>query len=159
MAKQSAGLLVYRRRSEGLEVFLVHPGGPFWNNKDAGAWSIPKGEFAAGEDPLPLEAAQREFHEETGFAATGRFVPLRALRQPSGKTVYAWALEGDYDPTAVRSNTFPLQWPPKSGRTIQVPEVDRAEWFTLEVGREKILSGQRGFLDQLVALFLPDAPT
>ena len=147
MAQQSAGLLIYRRRRGGLEIFLVHPGGPFWRNKELGAWSIPKGEFANGEDPL--EAAQREFHEETGFVAMGHFVPLRPLKQPSGKTVHAWALVGDYDPAQVRSNTFQLEWPPKSGKTMEVPEIDRADWFVMDIAREKILPGQVGFLDEL----------
>jgi predicted NUDIX family NTP pyrophosphohydrolase len=147
MAKQSAGLLIYRLRPIGLQVFLVHPGGPFWRNKDRGAWSIPKGEVDAGEDPLT--AAQREFQEETGFNAGGNFVPLQPLRQPGGKTVHAWALEADYDPMAVRSNTFQLEWPPKSGKTIEMPEIDRADWFVLEVAREKILPAQSGFLAEL----------
>jgi predicted NUDIX family NTP pyrophosphohydrolase len=147
MPKQSAGLLIYRRRYGELQVFLVHPGGPFWNNKDQGAWSIPKGEFAAGDDPL--EAARREFHEETGFTANGEFVPFKPLKQPSGKIVHAWLMEGDYDPGQVRSNTFKLEWPRNSKKFIDVPEVDRADWFTLDVAREKILPGQQGFLDQL----------
>jgi predicted NUDIX family NTP pyrophosphohydrolase len=150
MPKQSAGLLVYQRRSGALEVFLVHPGGPFWQNKDLGAWSIPKGLFADGDDPL--EAARREFHEETSFIATGPFLPLGLLKQPGGKIVHAWAMEGDYDAAAVKSNSFPLQWPPKSGKFIEVPEVDRAEWFTLETARERILPGQLEFLDRLTAL-------
>jgi predicted NUDIX family NTP pyrophosphohydrolase len=155
MAKQSAGLLVYRHRGGELEVFLVHPGGPFWQHKDLGSWSIPKGLFADGEDPL--DAAKREFQEETGFAAAGQFIPLRPLKQPSGKIVHAWAVEGDYDPAALVSNTFSLEWPRNSGNMIEVPEIDRAEWFTLELGREKILPGQRGFLDQLAA-FVTHAP-
>jgi predicted NUDIX family NTP pyrophosphohydrolase len=141
---------VYRRRRGALEVFLVHPGGPFWQNKDLGAWSIPKGLFADGDDPL--EAARREFHEETSFLATGRFLPLGSLKQPSGKIVHAWAMEGDYNAAAVKSNTFPLQWPPKSDKFIEVPEVDRAEWFTLNAAREKILPGQRDFLDRLTQI-------
>jgi predicted NUDIX family NTP pyrophosphohydrolase len=144
MAKHSAGLLVYRLRHGGLEVFLVHPGGPFWRNKDLGAWSIPKGEFANDEDPL--EAAKREFREETGFNADGHCVPLQPVKQPSGKIVHAWALEGDYDPAAVRSNTFTLEWPPNSGKTIEVPEIDHADWFVMEVAKGKILPGQYGFL-------------
>jgi predicted NUDIX family NTP pyrophosphohydrolase len=147
MPKQSAGLLIYRRRHGRLEVFLVHPGGPFWQKKDQGAWSIPKGEFAAGEDPL--EAAKREFHEETGFTATGEFTPLEPLKQPSGKVVHAWLVEGDFDPALLRSNTFKLEWPRNSKKFIDVPEVDRADWFALEIAREKILPGQRPFLDQL----------
>jgi predicted NUDIX family NTP pyrophosphohydrolase len=147
MAKQSAGLLVYRRRRGDVEVFLVHPGGPFWRNKDLGAWSIPKGEFANGEDPL--EAANREFHEETGFNAAGNFVPLQPLKQSSGKTVHAWAVEGDYDPGQVRSNTFQLEWPPKSGKTMEVPEIDRADWFVMDIARDKILPGQCRLLVEL----------
>jgi predicted NUDIX family NTP pyrophosphohydrolase len=153
MPKQSAGLLVYRRRNRALEVFLVHPGGPFWQNKDLGAWSIPKGEFAADGDPL--ETAQREFQEETGFVATGDFLPLTPRKQPSGKTVHAWAFQGDYDPARLESNTFQLEWPPKSGMLKEVPEVDRAEWFSLEVAREKILPGQWGFLDELNRVIPP----
>jgi predicted NUDIX family NTP pyrophosphohydrolase len=147
MPKQSAGLLVFRRLSRALEVFLVHPGGPFWMNKDFGAWSIPKGEFAAGEDQLA--AAQREFHEETGFHLAGHFIPLRPIKQSSGKIVHAWAIEADLNPAAIRSNTFPLEWPPKSGKTIEVPEVDCAEWFPLETAKKKILPAQTPFLVEL----------
>jgi predicted NUDIX family NTP pyrophosphohydrolase len=152
MAKQSAGLLIYRRRKGGIEVLLVHPGGPFWQHQDLGVWSIPKGQFAAGEDPLA--AARREFQEETGMEAAGNFMPLQPLKQPSGKTVHAWALEGDFDSTRLRSNTFPLEWPPHSGNWVQVPEVDRAEWFSLPAAREKILPGQRGFLEELAGRIL-----
>lgn len=140
MPKLSAGLLPYRERNNAREVFLVHPGGPFWATKDEGAWSIPKGEFEPGEDPLA--AAQREFTEETGFAASGDFVPLTPLKQRSGKIVHAWAVKMDCDPALARSNTF--TW---KGRTY--PEVDRAAWFTLTEARRKILPGQLGFLDQL----------
>jgi predicted NUDIX family NTP pyrophosphohydrolase len=150
MAKQSAGLLFYRRRTGGVEVFLVHPGGPFWQKKDAGAWSIPKGEFTTGEDPL--QTAKREFQEETGFEAVGHFVPLQLVKQASGKKVHAWAVEGDFDPAQLKSNTFQLEWPPKSGRFCDVPEVDRAEWFPIAAAREKILPGQVPFLDELEAL-------
>jgi predicted NUDIX family NTP pyrophosphohydrolase len=146
MAKHSAGLLLYRRR-EGLEVFLVHPGGPFWAKKDAGAWSLPKGEFTPPEDPL--EAAQREFQEETGLAVAGEFLALTPLKQPSGKIIHAWALQADCDPDAVRSNTFTLEWPPKSGRLQEFPEVDRGAWFSLEAAREKIIRGQAPFLEEL----------
>ena len=150
MAKKiSAGLLLYRRRGE-LEVFLVHPGGPFWAKKDAGAWSIPKGEIGAGEEPL--QAAQREFLEETGFPIGGEFRPLEPLKQSGGKIVHAWAIEADCDPTRLRSNLFSLEWPPKSGQTREFPEVDRAAWFTIPQAREKILKGQIGFIDQLVWL-------
>ena len=142
MPKTSAGLLLYRHASDGLEVFLVHPGGPFWAHKDDGVWSIPKGEFGPGEDPLA--AAQREFTEETGFTASGDFVALTPLKQPSGKVVHAWAVEGDCDPALVRSNTFEFK-----GR--EYPEIDRAAWFGLAEARKKILRGQAGFLDELDA--------
>jgi predicted NUDIX family NTP pyrophosphohydrolase len=148
MARHSAGLLMYRRRG-GLEVLLVHPGGPFWTGKDLGAWSMPKGEFDPGEDPLA--AAQREFREETGLAAAGEFIPLTPRKQPSGKIIEAWAVEGDCDPAAIRSNLFTLEWPPHSGRQQQFPEVDRAAWFSLAEAREKIIKGQVGFLEELQA--------
>ncbi len=149
MAKKiSAGLLLYRRRGE-LEVFLVHPGGPFWAKKDAGAWSIPKGEIGEGEEPL--QAAQREFLEETGFPIGGEFRPLELLKQSGGKSVHAWAIEADCDPSELRSNLFSLEWPPKSGQTREFPEVDRAAWFTIPQAREKILKGQIGFIDQLIS--------
>lgn len=155
MAKTSAGLLMYRRRRGDLEVLLVHPGGPFWAHKDEGAWSIPKGEYSAGEDPL--ETAIREFREETGFQVSGEFIPLTPRRQPSGKIITAWALEGDLDPTAIRSNTFSMEWPPHSGSQREFPEVDRAEWFPLEVAKSKITKGQVDFLDEL-ALILKRSP-
>ena len=135
----SSGLLLYRERTQ-LEVFLVHPGGPFWAKKDQGAWSIPKGEFDPSEDPLT--AARREFTEETGFPIEGEFQPLTPLKQKSGKTVYAWAVRGDCDPALLKSNTFTFQ-----GR--EFPEVDRAGWFSLEEAKQKILPGQAGFLDEL----------
>jgi predicted NUDIX family NTP pyrophosphohydrolase len=147
MAKNSAGLLMYRRRGGILQVFLVHPGGPYWAKKDLGSWSIPKGEFTPDEDPL--EAARREFEEETGFPAAGHFRPLTPIRQPSGKMVHAWAFEGDCDPSAIKSNTFSMEWPPRSGKYQEFPEVDRAEWFTIEAAKDKILKGQGGFLDEL----------
>lgn len=140
MPKTSAGLLLYRYRRGALEVFLVHPGGPFWAAKEDGAWSIPKGEFEPGEDALA--AARREFTEETGFVAAGDFMPLTPLRQKSGKLVHAWAIKMDADPTLVRSNTFTYQ-----GR--EYPEIDRAAWFGLTEARKKILPGQAGFLDEL----------
>lgn len=139
MPKSSAGLLLYRRK-DILEVFLVHPGGPFWASKDDGAWSIPKGEFEPTEDPLA--AAQREFTEETGFTATGEFTLLTPLKQKSGKIVHAWAVQFDCDPAVVKSNTFVFK-----GR--EFPEIDRAGWFGLEGAKQKILPGQAGFLDQL----------
>jgi predicted NUDIX family NTP pyrophosphohydrolase len=147
--KISAGLLLYRRRGE-LEVFLVHPGGPFWAKKDAGAWSVPKGEIGDGEDPL--EAAKREFTEETGFLIAGELRPLEPLKQSGGKIVHAWAIEGDCDPSQLRSNLFSIEWPPKSGQTREFPEVDRAGWFSIPEARRKILAGQIGFIDQVVSL-------
>jgi predicted NUDIX family NTP pyrophosphohydrolase len=146
MPKQSAGLLLYRRGDE-LEVFLVHPGGPFWAGKDAHAWSIPKGEFGVGEDPL--SAARREFAEETGLPIDGTFVALTPVKQPGGKVVHAWAVEGDCDPAAVVSNSFTLEWPPRSGRMQAFPEIDRAAWFPVAVAREKIHKGQVALLDAL----------
>jgi len=153
MAKKSAGLLMFRSRRGVLEVFLVHPGGPFWEKKDEGSWSIPKGEYETGEDPF--EVAKREFREETGCEPAGEFIPLASRKQPSGKVIAAWALEGDCDALTIKSNTFSLEWPPRSGRQQEFPEVDRAGWFTLPVGREKILKGQAGFLDELERILLP----
>lgn len=145
--RQSAGLILYRYRQGLVEVFLAHPGGPFWAKKDLGAWSIPKGEFSPEED-APA-AARREFREETGFAVAGDFVAMTPIRQPSGKLIHAWALEGDCDPGAIRSNTFSVEWPPRSGMQQEFPEVDRAEWFLMEVAKEKISKGQFGFLEEL----------
>lgn len=147
MAKSSAGLLPYRWRDGRVEVFLVHPGGPFWARKDAHAWSIAKGEAEPGED-LP-EAARREFTEETGLACDGPALPLAPERQAGGKVVHAWAVETELDATAIRSNSFSLEWPPRSGRTQQFPEVDRAAWFDLSTARSKIHKGQIALLDQL----------
>jgi predicted NUDIX family NTP pyrophosphohydrolase len=147
MPKQSAGLLLYRKRRGSLEVFLVHPGGPFWVNKDDGAWSIPKGEFGPDEDPL--EAAKREFREETGLVSEGEHWPLKPIRQRGGKIVYAWASNSDLESAAIKSNTFSMEWPRGSGKMRNFPEVDRAEWFTIDVARRKILQGQLGLLEQL----------
>jgi predicted NUDIX family NTP pyrophosphohydrolase len=147
MPKRSAGILLFRRRPGGIEVLLVHMGGPFWRKKDAGAWSIPKGEYEEGEDPLA--AARREFEEETGSAIEGEFIELPEIRQAGGKLVKAWAVEGDLDPASVRSNTFEMEWPPRSGKVQQFPEVDRAEWFSIGVAREKILRGQAGLLESV----------
>jgi len=147
MSRKSAGILMYRTRNGRLELFLVHPGGPFWEKKDAGSWSIPKGEIDDAEGPL--QAARREFHEETGFEAAGEFLELVPLKQPGGKTVSAWAVEGDCDPARVRSNRFTLEWPPKSGIVREFPEVDRGGWFPLHQAREKILKGQLNFIEQL----------
>ena len=156
MAKQSAGLIMFRIKDGELEVFLVHPGGPFWAKKDLGSWSIPKGEYTDGEDPL--EVAKREFFEETGFVAEGEFLELAPIRQPGGKRVRAWAFQGECDAEAVTSNTFSMEWPPKSGRQAEFPEVDRAAWFGVDLGREKILQGQVALIDQLVALVNQAAP-
>ncbi len=139
--------MLFRDTAGPLEVLLVHPGGPFWARKDEGSWSIPKGEFEESEDPL--KAAIREFEEETGFAVAGNPIPLEPLRQPSGKVVYTWAMKGDLDPTQLKSNTFSMEWPLKSGQQQEFPEVDRAEWFTIESAMRKILKGQAGFLTQL----------
>ncbi len=149
--KTSAGILLFRRRQEGVEVLLVHPGGPFWAKKDDGAWSIPKGELSAGEDPL--EAARREFNEETGCEVAGEFVALQPVKQPSGKSIVAWAVEGDLDVRAVRSNTFVMEWPPGSGKESHFPEIDKAAWLSMDLARKKILRGQLPLLDQIEGLF------
>jgi predicted NUDIX family NTP pyrophosphohydrolase len=141
---------MFRRVNGVLQVLLVHPGGPFWAKKDIGAWSIPKGEFTAGEDPL--EAAKREFREETGCGVEGEYIPLVPLKQPSGKIIHVWALAGDCDPSRLQSNTFSMEWPPGSGRTREFPEVDRAAWFPLAEARRRIVRGQVGFLDELAGL-------
>ncbi|RPI29515.1 MAG: NUDIX domain-containing protein [Acidobacteria bacterium] len=148
MAKMSAGLLLYRMNERGIEVFLIHPGGPIWAAKDLGAWSIPKGEPDADEEWL--KAAIREFEEETGIeAATGPFVQLAPITQKGGKQVFAWACEGDCDATTIKSNLFSMEWPPRSGRQREFPEADRAGWFPLEEARRKINPAQVGLLDQL----------
>jgi predicted NUDIX family NTP pyrophosphohydrolase len=157
MLKQSAGILMYRFKKKVLEVFLVHLGGPYWEKKDLGAWSIPKGEFTHEEDPL--EAAKREFKEETGFAVEGRFIPLTPIKQKSGKVVYVWAVEEDCDPKAIKSNTFFLEWPPRSGMQQGFPEVDRAGWFTVEAARKKLFKGQVGFLEELSQAIFNDQET
>jgi predicted NUDIX family NTP pyrophosphohydrolase len=150
MARTSAGLLIYRRQGGALEVFLVHPGGPFWANRDVAGWSIPKGELDPEEDPL--DAARREFEEETGLSVAGAVTPLEPVRQAGGKVVHAFALEADCDPAAIQSNSFEIEWPPRSGRRQTFPEVDRAAWFPLDVACEKIHKGQAGLLDQLRAM-------
>jgi predicted NUDIX family NTP pyrophosphohydrolase len=150
MPKISAGILLYRRGETGLEVFLVHPGGPFWAKKDDGAWSIPKGEV--GGDEALLDAARREFREETGFPVEGGFHALPPVRQPGGKTVHAWAVEGDCDAAAITSNRFTLEWPPRSGRTQDFPEIDRAAWFDLAAARKKLNRGQLPLLGALERL-------
>ena len=143
----SAGLLLYRRRGNVINIFLVHPGGPVWARKDLGAWSIPKG--LVDKDEEVLEAAKREFYEETSFTATGPFLPLTPIKLDSGKVVYAWAIEGDCDARSMKSNNFSMEWPPRSGQRKTYPEADRGAWFTLEEARRKISKGQKGLLDEL----------
>jgi predicted NUDIX family NTP pyrophosphohydrolase len=155
--KISAGILLYRVQDHAVEVFLVHPGGPYWARKDDGAWSIPKGETEDGADLLAT--AYAEFHEETGSPLQGQPVPLAPLKQAGGKVVHAWAVQGDIDAASIRSNIFAIEWPPRSGKTREFPEVDRAGWFDLPTARLKLLAGQRGFLDQLQAHFLQKPPT
>jgi predicted NUDIX family NTP pyrophosphohydrolase len=147
MPKRSAGILVYRQRPEGSEVLLAHPGGPFWRTRDLGAWSIFKGELDAGEDATA--AARREFAEETGWVADGPLQPLGEIRQAGGKVVIAFAMESDLEPARLRSNDFEMEWPPRSGRLLTFPEVDRAEWFSLGEARRRILAGQAPLLDRL----------
>jgi len=147
MPRKSAGILLYRFHKGRVEVFLVHPGGPFWVNKDLGSWSVPKGEYNDDEDAF--EAAQREFQEETGLSVDGNFIELGEVRQPSGKRVRVWAQETDKELGNIKSNTFELEWPPKSGKMQDFPEVDRGEWFSLAEARPKILKGQIPFLDIL----------
>jgi predicted NUDIX family NTP pyrophosphohydrolase len=148
MPKRSAGLLLYRLKNHPLEVFLVHPGGPFWVKKDLGAWSIPKGEYLDGEDPLTV--AKREFEEETGLAVDGTFRDLGEQKQSGGKIISIWAIERDCDPSALRSNTFQIEWPPRSGRMAEFPEVDRWEWLPLPEAMQRIVTGQRIFLERLL---------
>lgn len=148
MAKQSAGILLYRLKNNVLQVFLVHPGGPFWKNKDEGAWSVPKGEFDDNEDALT--ATKREFLEETGQSIDGQFIKLNPIKQKSGKTVQAWAVEGDMDETSISSNTFMLEWPPKSSKMIEIPEIDKAGWFDTETAKQKINPAQAAFIEELI---------
>jgi predicted NUDIX family NTP pyrophosphohydrolase len=152
MAKQSAGVLMYRRSGGEVEVFLVHPGGPFFAKKDAGSWGIPKGEHEKDEEPLT--AARREFTEETGFTADGEFVELGSVRQKSGKIVTAWAMEGDCDPIDLVSNTCSIEWPPRSGRSMEIPEIDQGRWFGLNEARAWIRKEQEPLLDSLDTLLL-----
>ncbi len=147
--KRSAGILLYKLDAGEPRVLLVHPGGPFWARKDAGAWSIPKGEYEPGEEPLA--AAIREFGEETGMEPIGEFQPLGEVVQKSGKAVTAWACEGEFDPARLVSNFCEIEWPPRSGKRLQIPEADRADWFTLEEARAKINPAQTPFLDRLAA--------
>jgi len=150
MPKRSAGLIMFRRLKNELEVFLVHPGGPIWAKKDEGAWTVPKGEYE--DDEEPLTAAKREFEEETGFPATGEFLALGTIKQKSGKRVTAWAFRGDCDPANLKSNTCEIEWPPRSGRRLEIPEVDRGRWFTIEEARKHIREEQWPLLDTLCAL-------
>jgi predicted NUDIX family NTP pyrophosphohydrolase len=145
---QSAGLLLFRQRDKSVQVLLGHPGGPLWSRKDQGAWTIPKGLIGPGESPL--SAAQREFAEETGYRPGGKTVPLGSAKQPGGKVVHVWAIEGDWDPADLQSNTFEMEWPPRSGRRQSFPEIDRASWFGIAEAPLKILKGQAVFLDYLL---------
>ena len=147
--KQSAGILLFKKVGAEIQVLLAHPGGPFWKNKDLGAWSIPKGEFTVEEKPF--DAAIREFEEETGIKLKGNFIELQPVKIKSGKTIYAWALEKDIEASQIKSNTFEMEWPPKSGRFINVPEIDKVEWFTIDIAMEKINAGQSDLILQLVA--------
>lgn len=151
MPRMSAGILLFKKTEAGLEVFLVHMGGPFWARKDDGAWSIPKGEIDNNEDPL--DAAKREFGEEVGALPAGDPISLATMRQPGGKIVHCWAIQADFDPASLTSNSFRMQWPPNSGKYQEFPEVDRAAWFSMEEARRKILSSQVGLLDEVTARF------
>jgi predicted NUDIX family NTP pyrophosphohydrolase len=156
MPKQAAGILLYRQSPRGLEVLLAHPGGPLWARKDLGAWTMPKGQF--GPDESALDAAKREFEEEMGSPVRGEFVELGSIRQPSGKIVHAFTAESDFDIATVKSNLFSLEWPPRSGKHGQFPEVDRAEWFSIEEARKRILKGQEPFIDRLLTVLNLTAP-
>jgi predicted NUDIX family NTP pyrophosphohydrolase len=153
--KESAGIVMYRLSNSTLEVFLVHPGGPYWAKKDLGAWSIPKGEFEGCEERL--SAAKREFHEETGFLPEGRFIPLTPVKQAGGKIVHAWAVRSDCHADTIASNMFSMEWPPRSGKYQEFPEIDRAKWFTIDVAKEKILKGQVGLLEELSQIVEKDS--
>jgi len=149
-SRRSAGIILYRKRHGSTEIFLVHPGGPYWAKRDDGSWSIPKGEYEEGEEAI--DAARREFLEETGVAVNGPFLALRPVRQPSGKIITAWAAEGELDPARLRSNSFSLEWPPKSGITQSFPEVDRGAWFSLTEARDKLSRGQLPLLQGIADL-------
>lgn len=149
MAKKSAGILLYRLKNRVLEVFLVHPGGPFWAKRDLGAWSIPKGEIAGDEDPL--DTAKREFREELGVDFAGELISLTPVKQKSSKVVYAWASEGDVDPDKIKSNTFEMEWPPRSGKKREFPEIDRGEWFNILDAKRKINPAQSALIDELMS--------
>jgi predicted NUDIX family NTP pyrophosphohydrolase len=149
-SKKSAGILPFRYNKKKLEVMLAHPGGPFWKNKDLGAWSVVKGEY--NDDEEPLTAAKREWQEETSLKISGNFIPLKPVRQKSGKEILAWAVETDMDPTHIKSNDFEMEWPPKSGRKQSFPEIDRAEWFSVEAAKEKINPKQAALIDELISI-------
>ena len=150
MSKKSAGLLLFRTKKNSVEFFLIHPGGPFWKTKDLGAWSIPKGEFT--EEENPLEAAKREFTEETGMKAPENFLDLTPLKQKSGKLIFAWAAERNIDPEKIHSNLFELEWPPHSGKKQKFPEADKAAWFSADEAKKKINPAQYGFIEELIRL-------
>lgn len=147
MSQKSAGILLYRIQNSRIEVFLVHPGGPYWSKKDDGAWSIPKGEFNENEEPLA--AAKREFEEETGIKISGEFIQLNPVKQKGGKMVYAWAVEGDIDPAKIKSNSFEIEWPPRSGKMKSFPEIDKAAWFHQSDAQKKIIEAQTAFIKEL----------
>ena len=157
MAKQSAGLLLYRLVERQLQIFLVHPGGPFFRNKDEGSWSIPKGEFLESEEAL--KAARREFEEETGQHIDGKFIELDPITQKGGKTVFAWAVEEDIDSEAIVSNTFEIEWPPRSGKKQSFPEIDKAAWFDVETAKAKINSAQAELIDSLKKALYGSSPS
>lgn len=148
--KKSAGILLYKKINKEIFIFLVHPGGPFWKNKDTGSWSIPKGEFT--DDESPLDAAKREFAEETGTSLKGVFTELKPVKMKSGKLIYAWSNEGDIDPASVQSNTFEIEWPPKSGTMKSFPEIDKAGWFNVPEALQKINTAQASFIEQIIVL-------
>ncbi|MBA3705313.1 MAG: NUDIX domain-containing protein [Bacteroidetes bacterium] len=156
MTKKSAGILLYRLKNSFPEVLLAHPGGPFFVKKDLGVWTIPKGEYTDAEEPL--EAAKREFKEETGMYVNGEFIALTPVKLKSSKTVNAWAIQGDIDPTKIKSNLFELEWPPKSGLIKHFPEIDKAEWFNTDDAKEKINPGQIGFIEQLEVMLNKSKP-
>lgn len=147
MSQKSAGIVLYRIQNSSIEVFLVHPGGPYWSKKDDGAWSIPKGEFDENEEPLA--AAKREFQEETGIQLSGEFIQLNPVKQKGGKMVYAWAVKGDIDPAKVKSNSFEIEWPPRSGKMKSFPEIDKAAWFPLSEAQKKIIEAQSALIKEL----------
>lgn len=149
MPKKSAGILMYRHKDSELEIFLVHPGGPFWINKDLNAWSIPKGEFDDNEDAFAT--AKREFKEETGINISGKFIELNPIKQKSGKMIYAWAVKGDIDASAIKSNEFEIEWPPRSGKMKTFPEIDKAEWFSLSDAKKKIIAAQWQLIEELIS--------